>query len=348
MRIVVDIHYFDYALYRFIECLLLPEVEEDSIFYYSKIIKIMKQNLDRKEYLMEEEMIAKYAIYLMYEKIFDEPLQEDAARQYCMVLKEMKKINLKLYSMEKIQLYLLWSYHYIVLGQESAQASIFSKLEEFESHELLAKILSEKPGYVTRAVGCESKQSAMHFISLKDLVSTEVEKTFRYFREPLLSQNWNIQEPVSYPKSEEQVPQDVDMIAAEFSTLYTTPRSIFPDMYEDILTPKPQLNVFDQNNSGQEISWREHSLEDMHLPNRMKPLFMHPEGSMEYKGTLVYDKDKKRRVWKQEEEERLIKGVAELGKDWKQIRILYDFGHLTSQQLKDKHRSLSKSGKIEK
>lgn len=347
MRTIIDIHYFDYALYRYIECLILPGMPDDTLLYYSKIIRLMKDNLDRREYSMEEEMVAKYAIYLVNEKLLGDPRQEESALDYRGVFKELKLINLKSYHMEKIQLYLLWSYNYLVLRRPDAQAAQFVKLEEFEYQELLAEILTRDLEPQDRSYRLGAGQKEMHLALLKELIYKEIQHSFGRFSEPLLFQATVLQETLHSKENGVSLLQDVDMIAAEFSTIYNT-RGIFADMYDDLARPEAHIHtgMFDQHHQGQEIPWNEHSLEQMHKISTMKPSLTYPEGSIEYKGMFI--QDRKRRMWTPEEEDRLIKGVLVLGKDWKQIRAKYNFDYLSPQQLKDKHRSLIKSGKMDK
>ncbi|KAI5172013.1 hypothetical protein NEFER03_1258 [Nematocida sp. LUAm3] len=61
---LIDIHYFDYMVYKYIETYLtIGGIEE--LEYYSKIIQILHESLKAIGYVMEEELAVKYVIHLV-------------------------------------------------------------------------------------------------------------------------------------------------------------------------------------------------------------------------------------------------------------------------------------------
>ncbi|KAI5184787.1 hypothetical protein NEHOM01_0389 [Nematocida homosporus] len=384
--IVLDIYYFDYVLYKYIEYLATDKEKNDTFQYYANTVEAVGNNLKEVGYLMEEEVRVKYIVYLIEEKIFGGFFKTGVDLKFRQVLDLLQYTNPVPWRLDTLQRLVLWGYHLLVGGKDPTW-EYYKQLSTEEWEELVGRDVSSDRKEGSSLSSLDSRYS--YISQLRSLFHEQVIKIkgrlgIPYYATVPLTKMLQSKPPPTLSTVEDQ---DLEMIAAELTSIYldtqqsqsasglgvdglesTYIENTQPTAHAHSLSPlgssaytkhiaysKP---VHLSGGGGRSKSpslftakpgttpvWSEPGLEiPQQRPNRLKETVVHPDGAIEYTGRLYTEK--KRKVWTIEEETRFIAALQKHSKCWAAIQEYANFSYLSQQQLKDKYRSLVKSGKI--
>lgn len=376
MRNIVDIHYFDYVLYKYLELFMTPAPAKDTVLYYSGIIEVMHRNLKERGYHMEEEIALKYVVFQVLSKFLEGFYKEDTGQTLVSIFASVRDLKPEKDKIRLLIQVLLWAYDLLVNQNDHSQLSGF--LSAAQAH----REVQMPPASASRLGECSLEKKHRYHEKIREKVLGEVQDIFAHLSVPLLmqaekEQKYSPPRAPSQPSvaTREEEEQDMDMIMAEFSSIYES-RGCFlgffpvfsPDasaswatagsrpnsalgagssaQMEDAenMQPSRLQSILGSSARGEEVFWSEPDIEAPAYLLREKVEY--PDGAVKYKGRMPLSA-RKRKVWRPEEELRFIEGVRKHSKCWKAIQEEI-FTDLTEQQIKEKYRSLVRSGKYAK
>lgn len=374
MRNIVDIHYFDYVLYKYLELFMTPEPVKDTVLYYSGIIEVMHRNLKERGYKMEEEIALKYVAFQVLSKFLEGFYKEDVGQILISIFASVKELKPEKDKIRLLIQVLLWAYDLLINQNDHSQLSGFLTAAQIEGE-------MQMPSVSSGFGECSLEKKHQYHEKISENVLSEVRDIFAHLSVPLLMQAEKEQSsltcretPQTSIVTKEEEEQDMDMIMAEFSSIYESRGcflGFFPMFSPDASSndnPKRRPNgmfgiessvhledaenkqparlgsILDSGARGEEVSWSEPDTE--HSAYLIREKIEYPDGAVKYKGRMPLN-IRKRKVWRPEEELKFIEGVRKHSKCWKTIQEEI-FTDLTEQQIKEKYRSLVRSGKYAK
>jgi len=335
MKSSIDAQHFDYVLYKYVEYLVKCGSNDETLMYHSELIRYIKKNLDRRNYMIEEEMVVKYLIYVIWEKIINGFFNENIGRLYRIVFEYFRLIDPVRCRTRNLQRYLLWSYSFLTESNFS-EIGFFLKLEGYKYEQMIEDVMRSKSERRKDADGSELLSE--HCAKLQRLIHTEIKHIYEGLSRPLL-----IREPKPVREADQaktftetmECLQRFEMLAAELVDARTGLRPYTGIYFENIaVVPENRYisALFKERNCDAEKG----KIEDSDVRIRLCPgVYMGDCYAGKWSNT------KGQRSWTQEEEKRLMDTVDLLRKDWKRVRKVCNLeAEITIESLKEKYYSI--------
>lgn len=356
-NILIDIHYLDYVLYKYVEKIANRDTDSQSALYCAEIVEILSSNLKKKGYEMEEEMAVKYAMYLIEQNVIKRYFKEDAEKRFYSVFEAMEKIKEPNTCIREIKNIVIWGYGILTQTVKTTNTLNILKMTEEKYQKILRNIMSKYKTITSKDILFPVTKRKIYHESISNVFYNRVTQLFKDMNIPLM-QKEDVLQKHQLEKVEEKEEEILKIIATELISIHNT-----DDVYNSInlinpinpvqenqIIPENQIisakgkTIFDITANGQEVAWNDSETEEGEenaesTQSIHKSFIKAREDSMQ----TTFSGRKARKAWTPAEEEKLVEGVEKHGRRWSKIRDeCYLFTHHTVLQLRDKYRNILK------
>ncbi|EHY66862.1 hypothetical protein NERG_00502 [Nematocida ausubeli] len=386
MESLMKMQYIDYILYMYISYIIdnnkdskqtLQYTQNSS--YFSYLIYNLKSKIESKEYEKDDEILTKYIIFLIHNKVLSQYESPLINRKFYAVFEYLQRT--KGQNMQQIKRIILWMYNLLLKKSQN----MMDHYEQMKDEEISSQIELMMQTAASEDVVISVEERKKYFIEFKERILKETQSIFEHLSLPLLT---------TVNMKEECVSEVVHEILEQKNLLLETGSALLEDEVENIKThsilcsekdgekmktPKKKeedkqeeksftdkkkkytsfINEYKHINlkslintqiPGVEVEWNESDLEDpIELEKSNHPDSIDEEKELsKASSSMKTNARRPKKLWTAKETEKLIKIIQICGTDWDRVQRKCDFKNTSRDQIIDKYKSLVKTKRMER